>query len=219
MTLQVGFVKRGALILVASDQCHSEYRGGIRATFEATKLYYGKDYLFAFSGAELGELLARDLADGFGRDPNTDLGTAIQTSLGTQYDAKTNEPEATGGVLAIADGKLYRIDLMSMPPHFQLVEVMSRVRAGDMYGSSVYFLERFHRGGLTEQQLKRLAAIFISFGARGNPSIRGLEIAIWRPTTGVEIVPRLEIEDLQAWAERVDNQISNIILDSTIILS
>jgi hypothetical protein len=219
MTLQVGFVIPQTGILVASDQCHSEYRGGIRSTFEATKFHYGKHHLFAFSGAELGELLAIDLAAAFEHNPSTDLGTAIQSSLSTQYDAKTNEPEATGGVLAIAGGKLYRIDLMpNLPPYFQFPEVTSRVRAGDRYGSSVYFLERYHRNDLNEQQLKRLAAFFICSGAKGNSSVRGLEIAIWYPASGVEILGRPEIEELQRWAETVDLEVGNLILDSSIIL-
>jgi hypothetical protein len=208
MTLQVGLVGNGAIVL-ASDQCRITVQNGVRLTSRVSKFVPGRRSILAFAGDDWAERVARMACAAIDDAGSTKTPPEILMDV---VNPLLPQIKNNGSVVGITDGDLWAANFGFAAGYYSSAYAIDKIIAGDNTNAAGYFTEKYYSGLKNSTlALKRLAAHVICMGGKLNPSgVQGLEMFIWdkQSRTFVPIDQR-EIDALAVWSGTIDKIIAD----------
>jgi hypothetical protein len=230
MTLQIAMIAKDGW-LIASDMCRT-LAMRMRTASLTTKIVIGsaRDLAYAFAGDDCAILAGIELERQYSQMPldNLDLLRSALETLGNASWQKAKRglpmPPHPGPnrslLIGFAGGTFPLWDLRIGEDRSIAYNVADKIAvAGDDTSPALFFAERYYNSNLTVEALMPLAAHIILTGAHFSEYVRELEMVVYKAgqfTThrrGSDLLRRLTEN-----SNKIDEQIRNMILDSSIIL-
>jgi hypothetical protein len=212
MTLQIGMLATDGIVVVGDTWQYVEPKDVPWYGYHSSKIKIAENNRIAVA-------CAHDM------DASFAIAKAIFQRLSEPKEARSDAILEIGGRLASGtDSECLIAFCDPWPSLYRFVhakggeqkceEILSGMAIGDHGNPACFWITRFHRGGLSCQQLERLAALaVVSAGELSNGSIGGLEAFVCRKS-GIRLWSRAESESMQAEMKDLENQFVAAILGS-----